>query len=110
MTYLKFGLDKAVNAINEALPIEKAGNWYLAQGKRVRVRYNGENGLQAMRGYDLIDSFGLRWEVKTDKIALTSGRIFVSQSLRTKSTADMVIYLISPGGGRKRGKKVVERR
>jgi hypothetical protein len=94
---LQFAIDKAAAAIYEGIAIEKIEEWYRQQGKKVHARYNEANGLEEKRGFDLIDTYGIRWECKCDKIAVHSGRIFASESLRTRSKADMVIYLISPG-------------
>jgi hypothetical protein len=92
-----FAIDKARAAIYEGIAIAKIQEWYARQERRVHARYNEANGLEQKREYDLIDSAGNTWEVKADNIALTSGRVFISQSLRFKSTADMVLYLIPPG-------------
>lgn len=93
----QFAIDKSRSALYEGLAIVKIELWYRLQGKQVTVRYNEENGLEAKRGFDLVDTYGLKWEVKADKIALTTGRAFVSATLRNRSTADFVCFLIPPG-------------
>jgi len=92
-----FAIDKSRAVLYEGIALGKIQDWYRLQGKVVEVRYNEANGLEAKRGFDLIDMFGKTYEVKTDNIALTTGRTFISESLRHKSTADFVVYLIPPG-------------
>jgi hypothetical protein len=81
-----FAIDKSRAALYEGIAVGKVQDWYRLQGKVVEVRYNEANGLEAKRGFDLIDMFGKTYEVKTDNIALTTGRTFISESLRHKSS------------------------
>lgn len=88
MSNLQFAVDKSSAAIYEGFALEKIEQWYAAQGLRVHARYNEENGLEAKRGFDLIDTYGKTWEVKTDRIAGTSGNVFLEHVAVQHSLAD----------------------
>jgi len=84
----QFALDKSSAAIYEGLAILKVQDWYASQGLKVHVRYNEANGLEAKRGFDLIDTFGKTFEVKADRIAGTTGNIFLEHIAVEHSQAD----------------------
>lgn len=88
MGYLQFALDKAAAAVYEGMAIEKIESWYRSQGLKIHVRYNEENGLEGKRRFDLIDTYGMRWEVKADRIAGTTGNIFFEHIAIQHSDAD----------------------
>lgn len=89
----QFAVDKALAAIYEGIALEKIESWYASQGFRVHVRYNEANGLEDKRGFDLIDTYGKRWEVKCDRKALSTGNIFLEHFAVTHSQADFFIFL-----------------
>jgi len=97
MNLPQFAIDKSRAVLYEGIALEKIRLWYRLQGKDVIVRYNEANGLEEKRGFDLIDMFGKTYEVKCDTIAIESDRTFISSTLRHRSTADYVVYLIPPG-------------
>jgi hypothetical protein len=88
MPNIQFALDKAAAAVYEGLAIDKIEQWYRDQGHKIHVRYNEENGLEAKRGFDLIDTYGKRWEVKTDRLASFTGNIFFEHFAIEHSQAD----------------------
>lgn len=87
---------KASNAIIEAIAAEKIELWYAQQGKRVHIRWNQATDIGRKREFDLIDTLGVKWEVKSDKIAIDTGRVFIEECLAATSEADFVLYFISP--------------
>ena len=87
----QFALDKSSAAIYEGLAILKVQDWYASQGLKVHVRYNEANGLEAKRGYDLIDTYGKKWECKCDRLASFTGNIFVEHEALSHSEADYMI-------------------
>ena len=91
MSNLAFAIQKSSAAIVEGIAIEKIQQWYAAQGLRIHARYNEANGLTEKRGYDLIDSYGRRWEVKADRLAGTTGNFFLEHVALEHSQADMFI-------------------
>lgn len=88
MPNLQFALDKSAADVYEGFALEKIEQWYAAQGLKVYARYNEANGLEGKRGFDLIDSYGKTWEVKTDRIAGTSGNVFLEHVAIEHSRAD----------------------
>lgn len=88
MYNLQFGLDKSSAAIYEAIALQKIEDWYASQGFRVHARYNEANGLEAKRGFDLIDTYGKKWEVKADRLAGTTGNVFFEHQAIEHSQAD----------------------
>jgi hypothetical protein len=86
-------LDKAAAAVYEGIAIAKIEEWYRDQGQKIHARYNEENGLEAKRRFDLIDTYGKKWEVKTDRIWSTTGNIFFEHYAIKHSEADFFIIL-----------------
>lgn len=72
---------KATNAIVEGLAFEAIRNFYLRtrQLRINRIDYNGALDLGGKQAFDLIDTYGKKWEVKTDRIAVTTGRIYLEE-------------------------------
>jgi hypothetical protein len=68
MSNLTFAIDKATSDVHEGLAVGKIQRWYANRGQRVHARYNELNGLTEKRECDLIDTFGVRWEVKFDHL------------------------------------------
>jgi hypothetical protein len=91
----QFAVDKATAAIYEGIALQKIESWYARQGYRVYARYNEANGLEQKRGFDLIDTFGKKWEVKADRKALSTGNLFLEHQALEHSQADY--YLIFAG-------------
>ena len=89
----EFALDKAAAAIYEGIALQKIEQWYESQGLRVHVRYNEANGLTDKRGFDLIDTYGKKWECKADRMWGTTGNIFLEHSAISHSEADYFIIL-----------------
>jgi hypothetical protein len=85
---LQFAFDKAAAAVYEGIAIEKIEAWYCQQGLKIHARYNEANGLEHKRGYDLIDTYGKRWEVKADRLAGTTGNVFLEHVALAHSQAD----------------------
>lgn len=84
----QFPIDKACAAIYEGIAVEKIEAWYALQGFRIHVRYNEANGLTDKRGFDLIDTYGKTWEVKTDRLAGMTGNVFLEHVAVQHSQAD----------------------
>ena len=55
------------------------------------VRYNEENGLEGKRRFDLIDTYGKTWEVKADRLAGTTGNVFLEHQALSHSQADFIL-------------------
>lgn len=89
----QFAIDKASAAIYEAIAIDKIEAWYRLQGKQVTARYNERNGLEEKRGFDLIDTFGVKWEVKSDRKWSATGNVFLEHKALDHSQADFWIIL-----------------
>lgn len=87
----QFAVDKASAAIYEAIAITQIEAWYALQGQRIHVRYNEANGLTDKRGFDLIDTWGKKWECKADRLAGTTGNFFLEHVAIEHSEADMFI-------------------
>lgn len=92
MYTIQFALDKSAAAIYEGIALQKIEQWYALQGFRVHARYNEANGLEQKRGYDLIDTYGTTWEVKADRLAGTTGNVFIEHQALERSSADR--YLV----------------
>jgi len=94
----QFAIDKAVNVIVEEgiapLFIER---YWAMKGSRARARYNLQNGLEGRREYDLIDTFGTKWEVKCDRKWHVTGNVYLESQALERSGADK--YLIIAGIG-----------
>jgi hypothetical protein len=84
----QFAIDKSRAAIHEGIALRKIEQWYALQGRRIHARYNEANGLEQKRGYDLIDSYGKRWEVKTDRRFWETDNIFLEHAAVDHSRAD----------------------
>jgi hypothetical protein len=87
---------KASNAIVEAIAADKIAAWYAIQGKKASISWNQATDIGRKREFDLIDTYGTRWAIKTDKIANDTNRVFIEECLQTTSQAEMVAYFISP--------------
>jgi hypothetical protein len=85
---LQFALDKSAAAIYEGIAIQKIAQWYASQGLKIHARYNEENGLTQKRGFDLIDTYGKKWEVKCDRLSGTTGNVFFEHFAIEHSQAD----------------------
>ena len=92
-----FAIDKANAAVYEGIAIDKIESWYRRQGFIIGVRYNEANGLEAKRGFDLIDQYGKKWEVKCDRLWGTTGNVFLERQALEHSQADY--FLILAGWG-----------
>jgi hypothetical protein len=86
--HLQFALDKAAAAVYEGIAIATIEQWYYRQGFRINVRYNEQNGLEDKRGFDLVDSYGKKWEVKCDRASGKTGNIFLERFSLERSLAD----------------------
>lgn len=93
-----FAVDVATNAIIElGIAPHYIRRYWADRGSRVQVRSNPENGLIERRGYDLVDSFGTRWEVKSDRGWHVTGNVYVEKQALEHSKADMYLYLAGKG-------------
>lgn len=93
-----FAIDKAVNVIvEEGIAPHFIKAYWTLLGSRVQVRYNLENGLTGRREYDLIDTFGTKWEIKFDRKWHATGNIYLESQALERSKADK--YLILAGKG-----------
>lgn len=88
--------EKAPNAIVEAIAIAVIEDWYAAQGLRIHVTYNSALDLTGKQKFDLKDSYGKLWEVKSDKIAVRTGNFFLEHQAIDHSQADY--FLIFTAG------------
>lgn len=73
-------IQKASNAIVEALAFDTIRDFYLKQDPPIRMNridYNSGLDLAQKQKFDLIDAYGLKWEIKSDRIAVTTGRVFI---------------------------------
>jgi hypothetical protein len=93
MHNLSFALDKSAAAVYEGIALLKIEEWYLSQGLKVHARYNEENGLEGKRGFDLVDGYGKRWEVKADRIWGHTGNVFFEHIAVQHSQADYFLIL-----------------
>lgn len=91
MQNLQFALDKASAAVYEGFALQKIQDWYAAQGLKVHARYNEANGLEAKRGFDLIDTYGKTWECKCDRLAGATGNVFLERQALEHSSYDYMI-------------------
>jgi hypothetical protein len=87
---------KASNAILEAIAADKIATWYARQGKRIHINWNLASDIATKQEFDLVDTLGVRWEVKHDKIARTTGRVFIEDSWINKSLAEMACLFVDP--------------
>ena len=72
--------EKSSNAIVEGLSFEIIREFYLSQHPPIRmsrINYNTALDLAHKQEFDLIDGYGKRWEVKSDRIAIHTGRAFI---------------------------------
>jgi hypothetical protein len=88
-----FAIDKAGNTVVEELiaPIY-IREYYARRGIKVNRVDKNLGDYRQQRLYDLTDSYGCRWEVKTDKIALNTGQVFIEAQALEHSEADK--YLV----------------
>lgn len=89
---LNFAIDKSSAAIYEGLAIQKIEQWYESQGFLVLAYYNEANGLEAKRGFDLIDTIGKKWEVKSDRASSHTGNLFLERFSLDRSEADYFMF------------------
>jgi hypothetical protein len=93
----QFGIDKALNTLIEECGIAEAyiREYWRRRGLKLwRVdKFLGD--LQESKKCDLIDNFGTRWEIKTDKLAFVTGNVYVEQQAFLALEADK--YLIFAG-------------
>jgi hypothetical protein len=89
---------KSSNALVEAIAAEKIEFWYARKGRRVHINWNLASDIATKREFDLIDTYGTKWEVKWDKIARTTGRVFIEECWAATSHADMALIFIDPFG------------
>jgi hypothetical protein len=91
-----FAIDKGLNTVVEELIAPMyIRRFYELEGKRIQKVEKNLGDFRQQRLYDLVDTFGVRWEVKTDKIGLTTGNAFIERQALEHSEADM--YLIFCG-------------
>lgn len=91
MQNLQFAFDKAAAAVYEGIALQKIQDWYASQGLKVHARYNEANGLEAKRGFDLIDTYGKKWECKCDRMASRTENVFLEHQSLSHSEADFMI-------------------
>src|SRR4051812_29879505 len=71
---------KASNAIVEGLAFDVIRRFYEVEGiKMNRIDYNSALDLTGKQKFDLIDGYGKKWEIKCDKIAVNTGRLFIER-------------------------------
>lgn len=93
-----FAVDKAVNVIvEEGIAPLFVERYYALMGTRGHARYNLENGLAGRREYDLVDTFGVKWEVKCDRKWHATGNVYVEKQALERSKADKYLYLAGVG-------------
>jgi hypothetical protein len=71
---------QATNAIVEGLAFEVIRQFYLQQDpptKILRIDYNGALDLTGKQKFDLVDTFGKTWEIKTDRRWHFTRNVFV---------------------------------
>jgi len=73
----QFAIDKALNTlVEEGVAPLYIREYYARQGKRMwRVEKN-LGDLQQSKLFDLIDGFGIRWEVKYDRLWHVTGNVY----------------------------------
>lgn len=93
----QFHADKATNVVYEAIAEYKIAEFYASQGKRITGCIPNPAGeLSQKRLFDLCDSLGVRWEVKTDRKAASTGNVFIEHQALAHSESDY--YLIQAFG------------
>jgi hypothetical protein len=95
----QFGIDKGMSAVIEEAGIAGAyiREYYRRLGKKVLRIDKNLGDYQQQRLYDLVDTLGVRWEVKTDRLVFTTGNVYLEEHAYKASEADK--YLIFAGFG-----------
>ncbi len=90
----QFTADKATSVIYESIAEFKIAEFYASQGKRINgCLPNPAGELDQKRLFDLTDSLGVRWEVKTDRKSSGTGRCFIEHQALSHSESDYYLIL-----------------
>lgn len=87
-----FQEDLEAGKVAEEQALEVIKNHYASFNKKVRVWLNPCEGLEGKRRGDIFDSFGIRWEIKLDRLWTKTGNLFVEHLALERSEADFIIY------------------
>lgn len=96
----QFLIDKQLNLpIEDVVAPEKIRQWYAAQGFRINriVKNDAEDNTPEQAAWDLIDTFGKKWEVKRDRLFLKTGNFFLEHQAIGHSQADYFLLLTFRG-------------
>lgn len=92
----QFAVDKALNTIvEEGVAPAYIIEYYRRKQKRIQRVEKNLGDYQQQRLYDLVDTFGVRWEVKYDRLWHVTGNVYVELQALEASQADK--YIIFAG-------------
>lgn len=90
---MTFQKDLEIGQAKERLAVPLIKNHWLAFGKkRVIVWLNPNNDLAGQRLGDIFDNYGIRWEVKYDRMSKETGNVYLEHAALRRSGADYVIF------------------
>jgi hypothetical protein len=94
----QFAIDKETNhLVEEGFAPVYIRRYYELQGKRIWKVEKNLSDLRGSKKYDLIDGFGIKWEVKNDKAAFSTGNVYVEEQAFAASEADYYLFLVGIG-------------
>ena len=93
----QFYIDKALNAVVEAIQAEYIREYWAQKGYRVHVTENEDQWYQGKKSHDFKDSLGHLWEGKNDQYAWHSGNVYIERTV-DDSAADMFIRIVEGRG------------
>lgn len=89
----QFHVDKAVNAVVEAIQAEYIREYWRNKGYRVQVTENEDQWYAGKKRHDFRDTLGHVWEGKNDVVAWNTGNVYIERTV-DDSAADMFIRII----------------
>jgi hypothetical protein len=92
----QFPIDKATNTIvEEGIAPIFIREYHRRRGRKVLKVEKNLGDLQQSRLYDLVDGYGVKWEVKADRMWHVTGNVYIELQALEASQADK--YLIFAG-------------
>lgn len=93
-----FAIDKAANTVvEEGISPAYIREYWCRRGSRCLKVEKNLGGLAQQRKFDLSDTFGTRWEVKSDRLWHVTGNVYVELQALERSEADMYLVFAGPG-------------
>jgi hypothetical protein len=94
----QFAVDKELNhLIEEGIAPVYIRRFHALQGRKIWRVDKNLSDLKGSKLCDLIDGFGIRWEVKNDKAAFRTGNVYVERQAFQSSEADYYLFLVGIG-------------